>query len=134
MVNQLFLVLENCDSLFAVRSDFVFQIVLEKKIHPLPFSKNFISGFFFYEDFLIPVFSFNEEGFGECSGTFVILDCKGFYVSLPIKKVLELCKSEVKGVENIEHKTLFSEIIFYKNLFEIPVLDFDKLYKLAGFN
>lgn len=134
MADQSFLVLENCESLFAVRSNFVFQIVFEKEIYPLPFSKTCIGGFFLYEDFLIPVFSFDKEGFKECSETFVIIDCKGVYVSLPVKNVLEICKSEVKGVENIEHSTLFSEIIFYKNLFEIPVLDFDKLYKLAGFN
>jgi hypothetical protein len=134
MVEERYLVGENDESLFAVKNDFVFQIAFDKKIYPLPFSKNFVGGFFLGEEFLIPVFFLEESGFGEYTGSLLVLNFQGHYFSLPIKRVLEFCQYEAKAVENIEHKEVFTQEVMYKDLFEIPVLDIEKLYKLAGFN
>lgn len=134
MAEERYLVGENDETLFAVKNEFVFQIVFDKKIYSLPFSKSFVGGFFLNEEFLIPIFFLEESGFGEYTGSLLVLNFQGHYFSLPIKKVLEFCQYEAKSVENIEHSEIFSQEVTYKDLFEIPVLDIKKLYKLAGFN
>lgn len=134
MAKEQYLVGENDGSLFAVKHNYVFQIAFDKTIYPLPFSKSFVGGFFLGEEFIIPVFFLGESGFGEYSGSLLVLNYQGHYFSMPIKRVLELSEYEAKLAENIEHSEVFTEEIMYKGLFEIPVLDIEKLYKLAGFN
>lgn len=134
MVEEDFLIAENDELLFAVKNDYVFQIVVDRKIHPLPFSQNYVGGFFLNEEFLIPVFFIPDEGFGEYSGTLLILNWQGNYLSIPIKRVLEFSRICTKPPKDIKKNSVFSEEVDYKGLFEIPVLDIEKLYKLTGFN
>ncbi|MCX7830335.1 MAG: hypothetical protein N2445_04670 [Acidobacteria bacterium] len=134
MGEQTFLVAENDETLFSVKNCHVYQIATDKNIFPLPFSKDYVGGFFLSEEFIIPVVFLSEEGFGEYSGTLLVLNFQGNYLSLPVKRILEFFKTEPKAAENIEKKALFTEEIIYKDLFEIPVLDIEKLYKLTGFH
>lgn len=134
MAEERYFIAENDRSLFAVSSEFVYKIAEEEQLFPLPFSKSCVGGFFLSKEFLIPLFFFTQEGFGEYSGSLMILNWQANFISLPIKRALEFADNVSKVAEILEDSPIFTEQVYYKDLFEIPVLDIKKLYKLAGFN
>lgn len=124
-----FLVAENEKTLFAVEESFVKEVVTSTKSQKIPFCKKEVGGFFIRKEFLIPVYFSETSGFIEKNETYIILNFNQHLLALPIKDVKEITSDEPSILEEESLIDFCRKGVYYKGLFQIPLLEVERLYK-----
>ena len=133
MAKEKFCIGENEKLTFAVEEKWVKEIVMNVDLFKIPFSKRCIGGFFIRNGVLIPSYLSEEDGFSYYNDVFVVLNYEGQYLSLPIKSIKEICVDEPSDLEEEGVFSFCKKEVYYKGLFQVPVLDVEALYKGIGF-
>ncbi len=133
MAKERFFIGENDKLTFAIEEKWIKEIVMNVNLIKIPFSKRFIGGFFIRNEVLIPSYFCEEEGFSYGNDVFVVVNFEGQCLSLPIKSVKEICNDEPSDLENESVLSFCKKEVYYKGLFQVPVLDVETLYKSIGF-